>query len=72
MLCYSLALTIVIKLPRAKIFINLQEINFAKKENRGTKSICECFHYFMPQFLSMAKKTQRYLEYHQNSIVRYS
>ena len=62
---FFLALTVFIKLSRAKIFINLREINFAKKENRGTKSICECFHHFMPHFLSMAKQTQRYLEYHQ-------
>ena len=72
MLCYFLAITIVIKLPRAKIFINLQEINFTKKANRGTKNISECFHYFMPQFLSMAKQTQRYLEYYQHSIVKHS
>ena len=32
MLCYFLALTIVIKLPRAKIFIKLQEINFTKRQ----------------------------------------
>ena len=38
MLCYFLALTIVIKLPRAKIFINLQEINFTKRQTGVPKT----------------------------------
>ena len=38
MLRYFLALNIVIKLPRAKIFINLQEINFTKRQTGVPKT----------------------------------